>query len=86
MLKCGVFDDNFPTVVHEQSVLTAASLREVTFVFKKMSTAAAETLVRFFRCEEMISYRKEIPIKALTLRYEKREREAVLTVLSGILH
>lgn len=50
-----------------------------------MTTLVSDLLVRFFREPSCSEYRKDINIKSLRLEYNDREREAMLSLLSGVL-
>ena len=60
-------------------------MRELKLTFSKLSAVVSEALVKFFRDPKTFKY-KDLPIKIVTIEYEDREREAILTVLQGILH
>lgn len=85
----GVFDeDKFPKFLSPQSVMYTPTLNEVCFKFSKMSTAVAEVLIRYYReSEGNLEYKLVgVPVRKLRFEYEDREREAVLSLLSGVLH
>lgn len=51
-----------------------------------MQTAVAEVLIRFFRDSKTMKYNANCNIKQIRFEYADREREAVLSLMSGILH
>jgi hypothetical protein len=51
-----------------------------------MYTPVAEVLIKFFREPTSMKYRPDCNIKKIYLEYADREREAVLSLLSGVLH
>jgi hypothetical protein len=61
------------------------TLRKVTFIFNKMQTAVAEVMIRFFR-DQNLNYRNDCNVKSIRFEYEDREREAILSLMSGVLN
>ena len=51
-----------------------------------MNTSVAEVLIRFFRDAKTMKYRRCCNIKSLSFEYADREREAILSLMSGVLH
>lgn len=51
-----------------------------------MNTSVAEVLIRFFRDAKTMKYRRGCNIKCLSFEYADREREAILSLMSGVLH
>ena len=83
-----MFDqDKFPKFLNQESVLCTPSLREVCFCFVKLTTDVAEVLIHYFReTGGSMDYKRNVNIKALRFEYEDREREAILSLMSGVLH
>ena len=86
--RCGMFDtDKFPKFINSESVLCTPSLHSVCFRFIKMTTDVAEVLIRYFReTGGNMDYIRNINIKSIRFEYEDREREAILSLMSGVLH
>jgi hypothetical protein len=52
-----------------------------------MATCVAEVMIRFFReTHGNMDFKRGINLRKLRFEYEDREREAVLSLLSGVLH
>ena len=86
--SCGVFDlDKFPKFINQESVLCTPTLQSVCFRFIKMTTDVAEVLIRYFReTGGNMEYKHNINIRRLRFEYEDREREAILSLMSGVVH
>jgi hypothetical protein len=67
--QCGTFEDNFPKVISDASILHCPTLSKVTFVFSKMQTAVAEVLIRFFRDAKTMKYRNNCNITKIRFEY-----------------
>ena len=52
-----------------------------------MTTDVAEVLIRYFReTGGNMEYKHNINIRRLRFEYEDREREAILSMMSGVVH
>jgi hypothetical protein len=85
---CGVFEeDKFPKTLSATSVLHTPTLSEVCFRFIKMTTSVAEVMIRYFRqTTGNMEFKRGVNLRRLRFEYEDRERECILSLLSGVLH
>ena len=85
-LKAGIFDDErFTRYISPQNVLNTPSLKDLTLRFTTFSVGAADLLVRFFRDPNSMQLRHNINIRQLRLEYQDRHRDAILSIMGGVL-
>ncbi|CDW75705.1 UNKNOWN [Stylonychia lemnae] len=82
----GIFDEEkFPKFITQQSVLYSQTLTSLTLRFNKLSAITSELIVRFFRDNMTMDFRQNINIRQLRIEYNDREREAILSLMTGVL-
>jgi hypothetical protein len=87
-LTAGIFDEErFTRYIGPMSILNSDTLREVTLKFHVLSMNSADLLVRFFRDQSTngMEYRRNINITHFRLEYYERNREAILSIMGGIM-